>query len=304
MKRLLLTGARGFLGRACIAPALAAGYEIHAVHGRGAALAIEDPRLSWRKADLLAPGAAERLLAEVAPTHILHFAWETTHGAYWTSPRNLDWLALGARLFRDFAARGGKRFVSAGSCAEYDWTRGAPLSEDESLERPATFYGRMKLLHHRALMASAEQMGFSAATGRVFFSFGPFENPSRVIAHACKSLAEGRPAKFSSGRQRFDYLHARDIGAGFVALLNSDLSGACNIAAGGAEPLAEIIAKIGAIAGRAELIEMGALPDRAGDPPALIGDNRRILATGWRPSISLDEGLAETYRWWQSKTIC
>lgn len=298
MKRLLVTGARGFIGRACLTPALAAGYEVHAVVARrGQPVPMERANLFWRQADLLAPGEIERLLDECAATHVLHLGWETAHGAYWTSPANLDWLAFGARFFRAFAARGGRRFVSAGTCAEYDWSRQTP-SEDEGDATPQTFYGRIKLLHHRALMASAEQFGFSAATGRVFFGYGPHEHPDRVIAHACRRLAQGRVAHFSSGRQRRDFLHVRDIGAGFVALLESDFRGACDIASGVSVSIAEMLEIIGAVSGRPDLLELGALADRPCDPPVLVGDNRRLLRTGWRASVPLNEGLAETYRWW------
>lgn len=295
MKRLLVTGARGFVGRHCLAPAIAAGYEVFATtSSKSAPAELEGLDVKWRSLNLLEPGAPEALLAEIRPTHMLHLAWETTHGAYWTSPANLDWLALGAKLFRAFPENGGRRLVVAGTCAEYDWSLGEHV-ESEAMERPATLYGRIKLAHHRAMMASAEQFRFRAATGRIFFVYGDHENANRIVPYACARVASGEPAEFGGGRLFRDFMHVEDVAAGFVALLESDLCGACNVSSGASVSLAEIVTKIGEIGGRPDLIRLGARPDRPDDPPLLVGDNAKLRATGWAPKISFEEGLRRTY---------
>jgi nucleoside-diphosphate-sugar epimerase len=296
--RLLVTGARGFVGRHCLAPALAAGYEVWATRSTEGAL---DPELSglpiaWRATDILAPGAIEALVEEIKPTHVLHLAWETTHGAYWTSPSNLDWLAMGARFVKAFATHGGRRFVAAGTCAEYDWTHGY-MVEDVTPEAPSTFYGRIKLAHHHALTASGRQFGFTAATGRIFFAYGPHENPDRIVPYACRQLAAGDEASFGSGRLSRDFMHVEDVGRGFVALLDSDIEGACNVCSCQPVLLANLVEMLGRISGRPDLIRLGERADRPDDPPLLAGSNAKLRATGWAPAIALDDGLRGAYEW-------
>ena len=297
MKRLLVTGARGFVGRHCVVQAVAAGFEVWGLGSDGA----PPPELvalpvRWRSADLLAHGALERLLEEARPTHVLHAAWVTAHGSYWTSPSNLDWLALGARFFKTFRAFGGERFVSIGTCAEYDWRYGF-MSETVTPEAPTTLYGRIKLAHHHALMAAAEQLGFSAATGRIFFAFGPHENASRLIPYVCRRLAEGEPAEVASGRHWRDFMFVEDVAAGFLALLDSDLGGACNVCAGAPVQLSAIVETLGRLSGRPDLVRLGARPDRADDPDMLVGANARLRSIGWSQRFSLIDGLQRTYDW-------
>ena len=173
------------------------------------------------------------------------------------------------------------------------------MREDETPERPHTFYGRIKLAHHHALMASAEQLGFSAATGRIFFAYGPHENRARIIPYACRQLASGQAAEFSSGTFLRDFMHVDDIGRGFVALLDGETQGACNVSSEEAVSLAEIVTRLGEIAGRPDLVRLGARPDWPDDPPLLLGVNERLRRENWAPRIALADGLAQTYEWWQ-----
>ena len=42
-------------------------------------------------------------------------------------------------------------------------------------------------------------------------------------------------------------------------------------------------------------------PDRPSDPPKLVGDNRLLRSTGWKPEVSLEDGLRQTLEWWQGQ---
>ncbi|WP_338833436.1 NAD(P)-dependent oxidoreductase [Bradyrhizobium septentrionale] len=301
MKRLLLTGARGFIGQCALRPALEAGFEVHAIRSTtGGREPDATLPVTWHTANLLGAGVADDLVERIKPSHILQTAWVTDHGAYWTSPANLDWLAFGARLAKAFAAHGGQRFVSVGTCAEYDWTGTGPLVEDTSPEEPETFYGKIKLCHHQMLMAASQQLGFTAATGRIFFIYGPHEGPRRLIAYACRELAAGRRASFSSGQQRRDFLHVEDAARGLVALLDSSISGACNVSSGSADSLRDVVSHIAGISGCSDLVSFDAARDRPGDPPLILGDATRLHSTGWVPLIPLQVGLSRTYAWWKT----
>jgi nucleoside-diphosphate-sugar epimerase len=302
VKRLLITGARGFVGRHCLQPAIDAGFDVHATCSPNSDIPESLMKLDvrWHRIDLLQSGAIENLISAVKPSHALHTAWETSHGSYWSSPANLEWLELGSRFLRVFAECGGSRFVSVGTCAEYDWSFGF-MTENVTPEIPATFYGRIKLIHREMLAAYETQFGLSTATGRIFFAYGPYEDPKRVIPHACQTLLNGDLAKFTSASFYRDFMHVSDVGRGFIALLQSELRGVCNVSSGISSRLSDLIMQLGHIAAAPELIRIGAVPDRANEPPMLVGDNRLLKSTGWSPQIAIDDGLKQTYDWWRSK---
>jgi nucleoside-diphosphate-sugar epimerase len=297
MTRVLVTGARGFLGQACLAALEPTEVEVHAVSR--AVVCRAGSAVVWHAADLLDDRQTVRLVEDVRPTHLLHLAWVTTPGQYWTSPENLDWLAASLRLLRAFARAGGRRFVGAGTCAEYDWTAGGTCHEDDTPRRPATLYGVCKAALWDTVESFARQEGLSAAWGRVFFLYGPGEHPRRLVASLARSLLAGEPALCTAGTQRRDFLHVADAGSAFAALLTADLDGAVNIGSGEPVAVADVARQLGQIARRPDLIRLGAVASSPGEPPVLAADPYRLRAgVGWRPRFDLPSGLADAVGWW------
>lgn len=283
MKRVLVTGATGFIGRHALAPLRAAGHEVHAV----ARTPGDDPGVTWHAADLL---QSPDVVREVAPDALLHLAWYAEHGTFWTAPENARWVEASLALLRAF---GGTRVVMAGSCAEYDWTTGAErLAEDAPLA-PATLYGESKDALRSAAEAYAGEAGLSFAWGRVFFLFGPGEHPDRLVPAVLAPLLRGEPAPTTSGEQVRDFLDAPQVAQAFCALLDSDVRGPVNVASGRGVAVRDLVATLAEHAGRPDLVRLGAIPQRPGEPPFIVADTRRLNEeVGWRPAVALEAALA------------
>ena len=233
-------------------------------------------------------------MSEVRPEALLHLAWCTDHGAFWSSPENLRWVASSLELLQVFHRAGGRRWVGAGTCAEYDWRFGF-CSEAVTPLAPATLYGRSKQAVWSVVEGFASSADLAAAWGRVFFLFGAGEPAGRLVPSVASALLRGEHAACTAGTQLRDFLYVDDVAAGFVALLESDVDGAVNIASGTPVSVASITRMIGRIIGRPELVELGALPDRAAEPPLLAADVRRLAdEVGFRPGVGLEEGLRRT----------
>lgn len=310
MKRVLVTGASGFVGRACLPVLLANGWEVHAVSSRPVASTrpLEEARVSgalfWHEADLLDCNQTRMLIAKVQPEYLLHLAWvSTVPGGFWNSPLNFRWVAASLDLLRAFGEAGGRRVVTAGTCAEYDWAslrEGEVCKENITVLRPATPYGTCKHALQLMLEAWAESMEVSAAWGRVFFLYGPQDHPSRLVSATIRALLNGVPARCSTGLQVRDFLHVDDAAAAFVALLQSEVRDAVNIASG--QPLAvkDVVNCIGDLLQRRDLIELGALPFNADEPSFLVADTTRLHhEVGWSPRYEFEVGLQDTINWWR-----
>jgi nucleoside-diphosphate-sugar epimerase len=301
MKKILITGAGGFIGRHCLPILLTRGYEVHAADSKTSAENVPD--VCWHQVDLLNSLEIRRLMGEVRPTHLLHFAWFTTPGEYWTARENLDWVRASLDLLQAFAEHGGKRVVMAGTCAEYDWRYGY-CSEQITPLTPATLYGTCKHSLQIVLDSFARQTGLSAAWGRIFFLYGPHEHPSRLISSVIISLLKGEPARCSHGNQIRDFLYVEDVADAFAALLESNVTGPVNVASGCPVVLKDVIYKVGEKLGRKDLIQLGVLPVSSHEPYLLVADvNRLASEVGWLPKYDLDRGLEQSVAWWKSRPL-
>ena len=297
MKRVLVTGGTGFIGRQALPLLLERGYEVHATWSTAPGEGF--PGVTWYQCDLLSPQVAA-LVEQARPTHLLHLAWYAVPGKFWDAAENASWVEGSLQLLDAFAAAGGGRATLAGSCAEYDWAAGV-LSEATSPLAPATYYGTCKHALREVGEGLAARRGVSFSWGRIFFVYGPHEHPYRLVSSLSRALLRGEPAPTSEGSQRRDFLHVRDVAAAFVALLDSGVEGAVNVASGEAVPVREIVEAVAAAAGRPELVQWGALPPRPGDPPLLQADVSRLREeVRWAPTIPLADGLERTVEWWKA----
>jgi nucleoside-diphosphate-sugar epimerase len=288
-KRVLVTGARGFLGRPCLGRLAARGYEIHAVSSS----AHSDAEATWHRCNLLDTGSVSELVAHVRPSHLLHLAWIATPGVFWSSPANLDWLAAGIRLVQAFYAAGGERAVGVGTCAEYAASDDA-CREDTTPIAPATVYGASKAAMYLAWLAAAGGQR-QLAWARLFFPYGPGEPRGRYIPSVIDALLRGEALDCTHGHQVRDFIYVDDIAEACAALVAGTESGAYNVGSGSDASLRDVAEKIVGELGGRELVRFGAREAPAHDLARIVADIGKIREHfGWSPRVSLGEGLHRT----------
>jgi nucleoside-diphosphate-sugar epimerase len=287
VKRALVTGATGFIGRHAEPALRERGYE---VVGVGSA-----------DTDLLQPTAARELIERVQPTHLLHLAWYAEPGLFWTSQENVRWLEASFRLLHAFQ---GERVVAAGTSAEYDWRAPSPLVEGKTPDRPDNLYGAAKLSLSQ-VAAHIEDVPWSFAGGRIFFAYGPYEDPRRLVPQVARTLLAGERAAVSEGTQVRDFMHAADVAGAMCALLDSgDVTGPVNIASGEPAAVRDVVGIVAEAAGAPDRVDYGAVPTRPGDPAVLIPSVARLRdEVGFRPRYTLPEGLRDTVDFWRGEPL-
>lgn len=296
-KKILITGASGFIGRHCLPLLLEKDYEVHAVSFSGHDFSY--PGVHWHQVNLLSPTEMDSLVSSLGATHLLHLAWYTEHKKYWTALENHDWVRASFDLVKAFRAHGGQRVAIAGTCAEYDWSQGR-CSEDKTPLLPATLYGACRNELRQKIEVFSKESGLSSVWTRIFFAYGPAEHPNRLVSSVIASLLEGKPIPCSDGNQKRDFLFVEDVALAFVALLESNFCGAINIGSGVPLSIKELINIISNKIGRPELVQFGKLPANPNEPELLVADVKKIRnVIGWSARYDLNQGIDRTIQWWK-----
>jgi nucleoside-diphosphate-sugar epimerase len=303
-RRVILTGASGFIGRHCVAPLCARGFEIHGVTSQEVAPDIAG--VTWHHLSLHDTPSVERLCQRIGATHLLHLGWSFGPGGADGAPKgscpgHFQWTQTSMQLVRGFREAGGRRAVCAGSSQEYDWTSGV-CAEFTTARKPSNYYGVCKNALFELLTGYADHVALSLAWARIFFVYGPHEPPSRLLPSVIRSVLRGAPALCSHGSQVRDYLYVTDVADALVATLESDIQGPINI--GSQQPIAlrDLVSGAAERLGGGHLVRFGAVPARTTDVPLLVANTTRLQAeVGWSPRVSLADGLDRTVEFWREQ---
>jgi UDP-glucuronate decarboxylase len=268
MKRLLITGGSGFIGKHVVQKLWGENFEVYA------------PRST--DLDLLNTVQVRDYVCRIQPSHLLHLAWMTKPGMFFESPENIHWVEATLALAQAFVESGGKRFVGAGTCFE------------TVLGEFPTFYGTCKDLTRELLQVYFSKMSTEFVWARLFFLYGPYEKPERLIPSVVMKLLTQELVKCSSGTQIRDYLYVEDCARILVKHLDSKHQGVLEIASGIPVTIGELVMRFAKAIGREDLVRLGALPDRVGEPKSILPDNKLV----WQPEFSFEEGVARTIAYW------
>ena len=298
VSRVLVTGASGFIGRAVIPYLCELNFEVHAITRRETC--VRD-NLQWWHCDLFERDDVDSLLRSVAPTHLLHLAWITQPGAFWSSITNIEWLRASQNLILSFRRYGGARVVGIGTCAEYDWLKISAdgLLGEECLVNPASLYGQMKRELGQWLSV---QDDLSVAWARLFYAYGPGESDKRLVPSLILSLLHRLEIDVGSPSLTRDYLYVDDLGLALSLLVASDLRGAFNVASGQPITLSEIVDVLTSALGGRKLIRFGGRRTRPEEPRRLVADISKVSnVLHFSPTTKLSLGLEKTIGFWRGR---
>jgi len=256
-------------------------------------------RVEVIEADLSQSNTIARFLDTWRPGSCLHTAWFVEPGKYLESVKNIDCMQESLALLESVIASGCRQVVMLGTCFEYDSSAGL-LKEDGPVD-PSTLYAACKLATGLIARQRALQARINLAWARLFYLYGPDEDPRRMVPAVIQSLLGDREFPATAGDQVRDYIHVDDAASGFLTLLREGASGVFNVCSGEPMTVRGIMQTIGEELHKADLLRFGAMPPRQFEPPFICGDCSRLKALGWRAAYSLREGLRSTIDHWRAR---
>lgn len=294
MRRVLVTGASGFIGKHLCHRLVREGHEVHGVSRNPR----QDGDIRWRQADLADATAARELLEHVQPDTVFHLA------SYVSGSRSLDAVLptmqhnlVAAVNVLVAAARSGCGLVAlAGSMEEPESSSGEPIpgSPYAAAKYAAGAYGRMiHALHDLAVVNL-----------RVFMVYGPGQDDrTKVIPYVVTSLLRGESPRLSSGVRPVDWVYVEDVVDAFLAAAQTqDLAGATlDVGSGELVTIRSIVEQIVETMGTRVEPEFGALPDRPLEQARTADVKRTHSMIGWEPRTTLAAGLRATVEWYRSE---
>jgi UDP-glucose 4-epimerase len=196
-------------------------------------------------------------------------------------------------------------FASTGGALYGDFA--VPPNAETVSKEPESPYGIAKLSAEYYLTYEARIHGLDTVALRFANVYGPRQDPhgeAGVVAIFCARLLDGRAMTiFGDGRQTRDYVYVKDVAAANVAAAQSMLplpgrldERAFNVGTAVETSVNELVTTLGVAAGKTPAVEYA--PARPGEQlRSAVAVDKAAAVLGWRPCVSLREGLGDTYQW-------
>jgi UDP-glucose 4-epimerase len=299
--KVLVTGGAGFIGSHVVDTLIDAGHQVAIVdnlweHGGGRREHL-NPRASFhqidvRDAELAAVFERERpeVVCHLAAQHSVKISTDDpTHDAQVNVLGLINLLQCSVRV-------GARKVVFSSSGATYGTAERMPVDE-RTPQRPESPYGITKLAseHYLAFWKAAHGLDFTALRyGNVY---GPRQDPTGeagVIAIFARQIALGLPVRIDwDGEQQKDYVYVGDVARANLLALTRGSGEAYCVATGRGTSVNALYRALCDKLGRESPIERA--PRRPGDVYLTYFDcSKAERELGWRPEVSLEEGIART----------
>jgi dTDP-glucose 4,6-dehydratase len=321
--KLLITGGAGFIGSAVVRLAVARGHTVvnldaltYAACLDNVASVSESPLYYFEKADIRDRAALDRVFAEHIPDAVMHLAAESHVDRSIDGPGDFietnvtgtfNLLEAARAYWTRSGSQPGFRFHHISTDEVYGSLGETGLFTEDTPYAPNSPYSASKAASDHLVRAWGETYGLPVVLSNCSNNYGPYQFPEKLIPVVILKALAGAPIPvYGQGLNVRDWLYVEDHADALLSVLErGELGRSYNI---GGENEARNIDLVRLICGILDEMRPGAaaygdqiafVEDRPGHDLRYAIDPARIRAElGWRPSVTLEQGLQKTVQWY------
>ena len=279
MKRVLLTGATGFVGRQVLNRLLQKDVTVSVISRSSQEnFPIQDSKITqhFRTDNLFAENDDWYNNVCEGIDIIIHVAWYAEPGKYLESSLNLDCMSGTLAFAKAAANQGIKKFIGVGTCFEYDLTTNQTLGTNAPL-KPSFLYSIAKTATFQSLEKFFCNEGVNFLWTRIFYLYGEGEDERRLVAVLKRKLSLNESVDLTSGNQIRDFMDVKLAGYIIADASIGSNTGAFNVCSGQGISIRQLAENIADEYGKRDLLNFGARPDNIADAPYVVGEKTKVI---------------------------
>lgn len=270
MKKILVTGAGGYIGRHVVKALLDRGAEVIATD-----LHIEDIDERAKKIRIDIFSGSKTIFEELdSPDACLHMAWRD--GFVHNSDSHMEMLSKHYEFIKNLVNGGLKQIAIMGTMHEIGYYEGS--IDEHTPCNPSSMYGIAKDALRKSILLLLKDKNVIVQWLRAFYIYGDDKKNHSIFAKIIAAEEENKEYfPFTSGKNKYDFIAVDELATQLAAcILQEKISGIINCCSGKPISLAEQVEAFIRNRGLKIKLQYGVYPDREYDSPAVWGDNGKI----------------------------
>ena len=224
------------------------------------------------------------------PQIVINTAWITTHGIYRNDPSNYQYAQFASNLARHVIHFDVEHLIFLGTCAEYGNQTQASTAGVTELS-PMDFYAKQKVEAFNSVKNTLLNSKIRFTWARIFYPYGPMQNPNRLIPYLIRSIKSGTPVQLNDTSSTLDWISTRDIASAFSWIINSEGPIELDIGTTFGFTNVEILKYLEELLGTTTQWARFASLHSSPKLISVVGENSPLIKSGWVAKDDLNTGL-------------
>ncbi len=305
MKRAVITGAGGFIGRNLTERLIREKIQVYGIDKEAAQERIPtDVGVTRLSVNIEDKRALSNILKVAEPDVFYHLAWAGVS----TDVKNeikmqMDNIPLAITVLEACAEAGCDHVIIPGSASEYAYC--GQTIDGSNTPAPGDAYAASKAAAQILCQWYTRQHGLNLNWLLIGSIYGPGRNDSNVLTYTIKALIEGKKTAYSRLEQMWDYIYIDDLVNALYLIGEHGRPGVVYpVGSGEARPLAWYIEQVRALIAPEAVLGIGKLPYKNGCKPdnSILDISELKRDTGFEPMVPFEEGVQRVIEYYRAQT--